>query len=145
MASELNRRTGLSLPAACCWLALAVGIAAALGGSIEHGRHGALAAVALIVAALTCWLSATVALVLAARLAGTRWAVPGIMAAGLVRFSLPLLVVAASALVQGPLSGAGLFGYMVGFFLLALLVETVLLVAVLRTTEAAASVAWKGL
>lgn len=145
MASEFNRRSGLRLPAACSLLALAVGVAAALGGSIEHGRHGALAASALIVAALTCWISATFALVLAARLAGTRWAVPGIMAAGLVRFSLPLLVVAASALVQGPLSRAGLFGYMVGFFMLALLVETLLLVAVIRTTETAASIAWKGL
>lgn len=145
MASELNRRNGLSLPTACGVLALAVGAAAALGGSIEHGRHGMLAAAALLVAALTCWASATVALVIAARLAGTRWAVSGIMAAGLVRFSLPLVVVAASALVQGPLSGAGLFGYMVGFFLLALIVETLLLVAVIRTTEAAAGVAWKGL
>lgn len=145
MASELNRRTGLRLPAACSLLALAVGFAAALGGSIEHGRHGALAASAVVVAALTCWVSATIALILAARLSGTRWAVPGIMAAGLVRFSLPLLVVAASALVQGPLSRAGLFGYMVGFFLLALVIETLLLVAVLRSAELATSVAWKGL
>jgi hypothetical protein len=145
MPSELNRRTGLRLPAACSLLALAVGVAAALGGSIEHGRHGMLAAVALWAAALTCWLSATCALVLAARLSGTRWAVSGIMAAGLVRFSLPLMVVAASALVQGPLSQAGLFGYMVAFFMLSLVVETLLLVAILRSTEAAARVAWKGL
>jgi hypothetical protein len=145
MANELNRRNGLRLPVACSVLTLAVWVAAALGGSIEHGRLGVLAASALAVAALTCWVSATVALVLSARLAGTRWAVPGIMAAGLVRFSLPLVVVAASALVQGPLSRAGLFGYMVGFFLLALIVETLLLVAMIRTTEAAAAVAWKGL
>lgn len=95
------------------------------------------------VAALTCWLSATAALVLAARLASTRWGVPGIMAAGFVRFSFPLMVVAASALVQGPLARAGLFGYMVAFFLLALVAETLLLVGVIRSSDS--GVAWKGL
>jgi hypothetical protein len=143
LTSEPIRRTGLRLPAACSLLALTLAVAAALAGSVEHGRHGTLAAVAVGVAALTCWLSATAALVLAARLSSTRWGVPGIMAAGFVRFSLPLMVVAASALVQGPLSRAGLFGYMVAFFLLALLVETLLLVGVIRSSDS--GVAWKGL
>jgi hypothetical protein len=125
-------------------LALAVGVAAALGGSVAHGRHGAVAAVAVGVAALTCWLSATAALVLAGRLADTPWGIQGIMAAGFVRFSLPLLVVAASAVVQGPLSRAGLFGYMAAFFLLALLVETLLLVGVIRSAGPRSGVAWKG-
>jgi hypothetical protein len=86
---------------------------------------------------------------MAGRLAGTRWGIQGIMAAGLVRFSLPLLVVAASALVQGPLSRAGLFGYMAAFFLLALTVETLLLVGVIRSADPRgadqlSATAWKG-
>lgn len=143
--SEASRRSVLRLPAACSVLAVTLVLAAALGGSVAHGRHGPLAATAVLVAAATCWASATAALVLAARLSGTRWGVQGIMAAGFVRFSLPLLVVAASALVQGPLARAGLFGYMVGFFLLALVVETLLLVGVIRSADASHGVAWKGL
>ena len=65
------------------------------------------------------------------------------MAAGFVRFSFPLMVIAASALVQGPLARAGLFGYMVAFFLLALVAETLLLVGVIRSSDS--GVAWKGL
>ena len=143
--SEVSRKSGLRLPAACSLLAVTLSLAAALGGSVAHGRNGALAGLAVVVAALTCWLSATAALVLAARLSTTRWGIQGIMAAGFIRFSLPLMVVAASALVQGPLARAGLFGYMVAFFLLSLVVETLLLVGVIRSSDASHSVAWKGL
>lgn len=143
--SEAIRRSSLRLPTACSLLTVTLALAAALGGTVAHGRHGALAATAVLVAAATCWASAMAALVLAARLSGTRWGVPGILAAGFIRFSLPLMVVAASALVQGPLARAGLFGYMVGFFLLALVVETLLLVGVIRSSETSHSVAWKGM
>jgi hypothetical protein len=143
--SEASRRSGLRLPAACSLLAVTLALAAALGSSVALERHGALAATAVLAAAATCWASATSALVLAARLSGTRWGVQGIMAAGFIRFTLPLMVVAASALVQGPLARAGLFGYMVAFFLLSLVVETLLLVGVIRSSDTSHGVAWKGL
>lgn len=142
--SEVSRKSGLRLPAACSLLAVTLALAAALGGSVAHGRHGAWAAAAVLVAAATCWTSATAALVLAARLSSTRWGVQGIMAAGFIRFSMPLVVVAASALVQGPLARAGLFGYMVAFFLLSLVIETLLLVGVIRSSDAPHTMAWKG-
>ncbi|HVA50973.1 MAG TPA: hypothetical protein VNH11_31830 [Pirellulales bacterium] len=145
MRNQLNYRSGLGLPAACIVLALCVGAAGGLASFVAHGRHGAVSAVAVGVAALTCWLSATAALLLAGRLAATRWCIQGIMAAGFVRFSLPLMVVAASALVQGPLSRAGLFGYMVVFFLLTMGVETLLLVGVIRASSVQSRAAWRGL
>jgi hypothetical protein len=122
-------------------LVLAIALAGALGGSIAHGRQGMMGSAAVAVAALTCGLSGVTALALAGILSGTRWGVHGILAAGLVRFLLPLLVVTASSAVQGPLSRAGLFGYMVIFFLIALVVETLLLVSLLRS---AAGVVWRG-
>ena len=140
-----HHRATLRLPTACGVLGLALALAAALAGAVAHGRAGALGSAAVAVAALTCGLSAMAALILAGTLAGTRWGVHGIMAAGLIRFLLPLLVVASSAAVQGPLSRAGLFGYMVVFFLIALIVETLLLVGVLRSTDSKQNgVAWKG-
>lgn len=145
MRNPINMNRGVRLPAACTMLAVAVGAAGGVVVLVEHGRYGILSAAAVGVAALTCWLSATAALLLAGRLAGTRWCIQGVMAAGFVRFMLPLMVVAASALVQGPLSRAGLFGYMVMFFLLAMAIETFLLVGVIRGSGGRAAAAWKGL
>jgi hypothetical protein len=139
-----DRRAGLRLPMACCVLALAVALAAAAGGVFAHQRHGAAGLAAVAVAALTCGASAMAALIVAGALAGTRWGVHGILAASLLRFSLPLLVVAVSTVVQGPLARAGLPAYTVIFFLLALVVETVLLVNILRSLEPSKTVAWKG-
>jgi hypothetical protein len=136
-------RSGLRLPAACIVLVLAIALAGALGGSIAHGRQGLIGSAAVAVAALTCGLSGLAALALAGVLSGTRWGVHGILAAGFVRFFLPLAVVTASAAVQGPLSRAGLFGYMVIFFLIALVVETLLLVGVLQSANQT-NVAWRG-
>jgi hypothetical protein len=125
-------------------LVLAIALAGALGGSIAHGRQGLIGSAAAAVAALTCGFSAMAALVLAGVLAGTRWGVHGILAASFVRFSLPLAVVVASVAVQGPLARGGLAGYMVVYFLFALVVETLLLVGVLRSTAPANGMAWKG-
>ena len=142
---QSDRRAGIRLPAACSVLALAIALAAALCGSIAHDRQGPVGWAAVVVAALTCGLSGVAALALAGILSGTRWGVHGILAAGFIRFFLPLLVVVASSAVQGPLSRAGLFGYMVIFFLIALVVETLLLVGVLRSSDSNRnSVAWKG-
>ena len=145
MRKLMDLKSGVKLSMACVLLALAVGAAGGVAVFVEHGRYGMLSAAAVGVAALTCWLSATAALLLAGRLAATRWCIQGVMAAGFIRFSLPLMVVAASALVQGPLSRAGLFGYMVAFFLLAMAIETLLLVGVIRGSTVRAAAAWRGL
>jgi hypothetical protein len=139
-----ERRAGLRLPAACSLLALAIALAAALAGSIAYERDGGLGLAAASVAALTCGLSAMAALVLAGSLAGTRWGVHGILAASFLRFAAPLTVVIASVAIKGPLSRGGLAGYMVIFFLLALTVETLLLVGVLRSvTTNGNRMAWR--
>lgn len=145
MNDHTDRRNRLRLPAACGALALAMALSGALFGSIAHARHGTLGAAAVAVAALTCGMSAMAALLLAGALAGTRWGVHGIMVASLIRFSLPLAVVAASAAVQGPLARAGLYGYMVIFFLIALVIETLLLVGLIQSGGSHPnSIAWRG-
>ena len=145
MEKPTDRQSGLRVPAACSVLVLAIALAGALGGSIAHERQGVMGSAAVAVAALTCGLSGVAALALAGAFSGTRWGVHGILAAGFVRFFLPLVVVTASTAVQGPLSRAGLFGYMVIFFLIALVVETLLLVGVLRSGAGNQNgVAWRG-
>lgn len=140
-----ERRAGLRLPAACGVLTLAIMLSGVLAGAIAYERDGALGSAAVAVAALTCGLSALAALLLAGSLAGTRWGVHGILAASAIRFAFPLAVVVASVAVKGPLARAGLGWYMVIFFLVALVVETLLLVGVLRTVRPdAVTMAWKG-
>lgn len=145
VGEHIQRRGGIRLPAACSVLVLATVLCAGLTGLMAHGRQGPVGSMAVAVAAMTCGLSGVAALVLAGMLSGTRWGVHGILAAGFIRFFLPLLVITASTAVQGPLSRAGLFDYMVIFFLIVLVVETLLLVGVLRAGEAKRSaMAWKG-
>jgi hypothetical protein len=143
--NQQKHRRGVRLSVACVVFVAVLCTAGGLVAWVAGARHGTIAAMAAGAAAFTCGVSGTVALILAGRSAGTRWAVHGIMLAGIVRFLIPLLVVAASSAVQGPLSRAGMFGYMVIFFLISLIAETLLLVGVMRSTDASRiGVAWKG-
>lgn len=122
----------LSLSAACAILAAAMAPAGALAGWLAYARHSAAGLQAALLAAVTCWLSATVALMLAGLLAGTPQAISGILGGTLVRLAGPLLITAGCAALGSPLSAAGLFGYMLVFFLYALAIETVLLIGLVR-------------
>lgn len=128
----------LSLSAACAILAAAMAPAGALAGWQAYARHSTAGLQSALLAAVTCWLSATLALMLAGLLAGTPQAISGILGGTLVRLAGPLLVTAGCAAARSPLSAAGLFGYMVVFFLYALLVETVLLVGLVRSSSSLA-------
>lgn len=128
----------LSLPVACSILAAAMAPAGALAGWSAYARHSTAGLQAALLAAVTCWLSATVALILAGLLAGTPQAISGILGGTLVRLAGPLLVTAGCAASHSPLSAAGMFGYMVVFFLYALAIETVLLIGLVRSSSSLA-------
>lgn len=123
----------LSVPVACAILTAAMVPAGALAGWHAYARHSTAGLQAALLAAGTCWLSATAALVLTGIFTGTPQAVSGILGGTVVRLAGPLLVTAACAASRSPLSAAGLFGYMVFCFLYTLVVETLLLVGLVRS------------
>lgn len=135
---------GLSLPAACWLLAGATLIAAAPVGWHGYLRQQAAGLAAALAAAATCWVSATIALVISGWLAGSPNAVSGILGGTLIRLAGPLLVTAANGAAHTPIFQAGLFGYMVVFFLYTLAVETALLLGLLGGREIANSAAVPG-
>lgn len=121
-----------SLALACLLLAAAVALAAAGAGYWAFARHGSLGATAVCIAAVTCWLAATAALLLAGLLRNTPHSVSGILGGTLVRMFLPLAVAAGCKIGAPALFQAGLLGCLLLFFLLTLVVETLLLVWLLR-------------
>ena len=128
-------RLHLGLPAACALLAAATLAAAVIACWYAQARPTPgmekAGIAAPVVAAVTCWLSATSALTITGLLAGMPNAVSGILGGTLVRLAGPLMVTAANGAAGTPVFQAGLFGYMVVFFVYTLIVETLLLVAVI--------------
>jgi len=117
-----------SLTLACLLLAIAAAVAGAAVGFVAYQRQGFAGLQAAVVADVVCWLSATAALLLAGSLRNTPHAVSGILGGTLVRLIPPLAVAGLYRVAAPAVSQAGLFGYMVLFFLLMLVVETLLLV-----------------
>ncbi|HJT35367.1 MAG TPA: hypothetical protein VJ783_25300 [Pirellulales bacterium] len=136
MSEQTIRPAGfrLSVPVACVVLTAAMAPAGALAGWHAYARHSTLGLQAALLAAGTCWLSATAALVLTGLLAGTPQAISGILGGTLVRLAGPLLVTVGSAVSRSPLASAGLFGYLVVFFFYVLIIETSLLLGLVRSS-----------
>jgi hypothetical protein len=99
-------------------------IAAAVAAVFAYERHGIDGILACIVGAAVCWLSAAVALVITVQTTGGPQAVPGLFLAIGARTFPPLMLGVASTVIRGRLSEAGLFGLIVIFYLIALVVET---------------------
>lgn len=131
----------LTLPTACGLLAGATLAAALLAGWHAYMRQQVAGVEAALAAAATCWLSATIALAITAKLAGSPNAVSGILGGTLIRLAGPLMVTAANSSARTPIFEAGLFGYMTVFFVYTLAVETVLLLGVIGGTTAHAATA----
>lgn len=116
------------------WLTLAVlvglGAVWAWNPTVGPGLQAA------AVAAGICWAASMLALICGALLQNTPQAVLGILSGTLLRTGLPLLAAATFQSQKGPLAEAGVFGYIVIFFLITLVVETGLLVRlVVKRTE----------
>jgi hypothetical protein len=93
---------------------------------------------ASVLAAGVCWASAAVAFVLVAWFRRKGNPVAGILGGMIVRLGAPMAVGVASSEAGGPLADAGVFGLIVVFYLVALAVETLLLVRALQEPRRAA-------
>jgi hypothetical protein len=128
----------LSTAMRLAWLNAALVAVACLGVALGASRHGAMGVVAVLTAALVCGVCANVALLLATRWHGTPNGVVGSLAGSLVGMLPPLFVGFTLNQQQGDLARAGVFGWIVAFYLTALMVKT-LLVAPVSTGGGAAT------
>ena len=94
-------------------------------GFRAHGEAGVLAAV---VAAVVCLGAGLVALIFLASFRKPQQAFTGVGLAMLFRMAIPMATGAVLTKLGGPLAQAGVFGMIVGFYLVGLLVETLLAV-----------------
>lgn len=128
----------LSTGARLLWLngALAVVLCASL--AIAAARGGAPEVYAVLVAAAVCAVSSNAALLLSTLWHGTPAGVSGTLAGMLVGMAPPLAIGFLLHRQGGELARAGVFGWVVVFYLAALLVKT-LLVAPVSPTHAGAT------
>ncbi len=104
-----------------------------------YSVHGAPGITAAVVAAAICTLAATLALVSTALLRGPQAALYAVLFGMVFRLGLPLAAGIFLSNRGGPLAEAGVFGFIVVFYLLTLAVETPLSLLLLgserRTTK----------
>jgi hypothetical protein len=89
-------------------------------------RHGAIGVSAAAIAAGVCWVGAGGALLLTALLRDSRHAVSALLGGMVLRLALPLVTGLVLSSRGGELARAGVFGLIVLFYLLTLVVETLL-------------------
>jgi hypothetical protein len=140
----VKRFATLNLPSALVLLATFTAIVAIVAGWYAFSRSGPIGVVAVASAAVTCGVASIASLILSASWRNTPQAVTGVLGAVLVRMTLPLGVAVLSQVVGGPIAQAGLFGWIVCFFLTTLVVETLLVVRLLNSPRTATARASKG-
>ncbi len=99
-------------------------------GNQGHGRAGIVAAG---IAAITCWGAGFVALVFISLFRNPQQAFNGVGLAMLFRMAIPMAVGFVVTKLSEPLAEAGVFGMIVGFYLVGLLVETLLAVRLVNS------------
>ncbi|MCA9124201.1 MAG: hypothetical protein H6822_34140 [Planctomycetaceae bacterium] len=102
----------------------------AIYGNQAHGRAGI---VASVVAAFTCWVAGVVALAFVSAFRRSHNAFNGVGLAMVCRMMIPMAVGFVATKLSGPLAEAGVFGMIVGFYLVGLLVETLLAVRLVNS------------
>jgi hypothetical protein len=116
----------LSTAARLAWLSGVLITATCAGLTTAVARHGAAGAAAVLTAALVCGVCANAALLLSLRWHGTPNGVVGALAGSLIGMMPPLFVGFTLHQQQGELARAGVFGWIVAFYLTALVVKTLL-------------------
>ena len=86
---------------------------------------------ATALAAVVCWISAAAALMITVQTSGGPQAVTGMFLAIMARTFPPLIVGVASTTVHSRLAASGLFGLLVIFYLITLVVETCVAVKII--------------
>ena len=128
-----------SLPLTCAVFSLAMLAVFPLFACLGHVWHGPMGIVAAAVAGSICWLPALLALVVAGLTRNVpAVAMPGMLAGMLLRMPLPLL--GGLFLMRTELAGFGVIGFIIGYYLFALLVETLLSLGLVLTSSKATGV-----
>jgi hypothetical protein len=124
---------------AVCFAVLAVSVAILLIpiSVFAFYRTGWLGVAAAMVAALVCWLAATIALAIVVLFRGPKHGVSGILGSMLIRMALPLVAGTVLSRQGGPLAEAGVFGMIVVFYLFTLAIETLLSVSLVGQASSA--------
>ncbi|MFI4877119.1 MAG: hypothetical protein ACIALR_17325 [Blastopirellula sp. JB062] len=123
-------RTQLWQPALV--LLLAVAVPTPLIAWIAHTQHGAVGVQAALLAALLCGGCSLAALALIATYKRTPFALHAALAGIGLRTGLPLVIGAFLKQAEGPLAEAGVFGMIMIYYLITLLVETILAARLLQ-------------
>ena len=97
-----------------------------------YTRHNSDGLIAAAVAGAVCWLGATLALVIARLLGGPQYGVHGILLGIMFRTGIPFLLGSALSHFNRPLAEAGLFGMVVVYYLLTLVIETLLVIRLIN-------------
>ena len=121
----------------CFVLAISIAVAFPVFSWFGYSNYGNVGVVSAAIAAFVCWGTSTLALVLTQIMQRRNNAVAGMFLAMLVRTGLPFAVgVIFGQIVDGPLAQAGFFGMILVYYLITLIVETVLAVFLTDTPQA---------
>lgn len=125
-ANRFARLQRLGLAARAAILVSVVALTYAVAGPVGWHVSGAMGLWASGVAAGVCLLGATLALVVSYRLRDPQRALTGMLLGMLLRMGIPLGFAAGMFLFGGVLAEAGVFYYLVAFYLVTLAAETLL-------------------
>ena len=91
-----------------------------------YTRHGSMGLVAAAVAGTVCWIGGVASLALVGLFRGQQAAVQGTLLGMLFRTGSPLVVGVMFVQSGGELARSGVFGMILGYYLVALVIDTVL-------------------
>lgn len=123
---------------ACAILAAAVWLTFPLAAYFAHVQRGVQGVVAVAVAAVVCWLTSTTALLITSLYSTAKSGVTGVFLGVFLRSAVPLLAAILLTNTSRALAEGGVFGAFVVFYLLTLVVETVLVVRIINRVHGVA-------
>jgi hypothetical protein len=119
-------------------LALALLVAYPIFAVLASSQRGVSAWTAAALAASICWFGATLAMLFTAWLRGPQGALYALLFGMFFRMGLPLIAGLMLSRKFVALEAAGFFGLILGFYLVALVVETLLVIPLVHNQQAAA-------
>lgn len=137
-SQRLEALTPKSLPACILALSGCVAIYFPVVAGVAMARSGTEAIYATLTAAMVCWFSASLSLVVVACFRDPRQRVIGVLGGMLIRMMLPLGAGLLLSRAGGQLAAHGIFGQIVAFYLFTLVVETWLSLSAAGMTQSPA-------
>ena len=132
--SPKTRQTSVTF--ACVLLSLSLLLVYPVIGVYAYNKHGSNGLIAAGLAGAICWSGAMIALVLVGVFRKSpNQIVSATLLGMLFRMGLPLIAGLVITSAGGPLADAGLFGMILVFYLVGLVVETILSVRILGSSQ----------